>query len=226
MNRALPLYSQEHDYPLRRRPVWHWAEQFDLDWRKLFTSAAHEAKLQLGIIQPPPSAAAGRGPAGPGLSLLAAVSSGGQAPPVPPPRRARRRADQLRPITSVAAVQLWMLCYCRWVPNLDKNRGGRPADEACLRHLLTRLRTLEAQVESARDGVGVRRSVRSSVRASARGSVPPAPLPSAFHPFAICRTPTPLLSVTPGLMNTLVRNSIVTGDDDGLAAHRGRQYGL
>ncbi|KAF0292492.1 Myotubularin-related protein 10 [Amphibalanus amphitrite] len=213
---------KENDYPLRRRPVWNWAEQFDPDWRKLFTSAAHEVKLQLGLVQTPPTPA-GRGPVGPGLGLLAAVTGGGSGPPKPPPRRARRRADQLRPVTSVAAVRLWTLCFCRWVPTLDVGGGGRPAEEACLRHLLAQLRTLEAQVESARDGVGVRRSVRAS---AARGSVAPAPLPGAFHPFAACRAPTPLLSVTPGLVNALVRNSIITGEDGSLAAHRGRQYGL
>ncbi|XP_037079460.1 myotubularin-related protein 10-like [Pollicipes pollicipes] len=155
--------AKEHDYPLCRRPVWHWSAQLDADQRRLFKNP---------MYQP----------------------------------------------TSVAALRLWTRCFCRWVPNLDVVRGGRAADEECERRLRRQLDTLEAQLESKRAGVGVRRSARASAVEQ--------PLPNAFFPFVECRAPTPLLSVTPGLVNVLVRNSIVACDEDGLAAQRGRQYGL
>lgn len=201
---------QESDYPLRPRSVWSWSALYSPQHRQLFTNALWE-------LCPGAQAAAARArPAAAGYGLLAQLTRPAGAPPLPPPRRSRRPQDLLTPVTSAAAVRLWTLCYCRWVPSLDVAGGGAAAEEEVHRRLVTQLHTLQARVESVRAGVGVRQG---------RGSAAPQqPLPNAFHPYVHSRTPVPLLCVTPGLVNALVRSSIVAGDDDALAGHRARQH--
>ncbi|KPI97086.1 Myotubularin-related protein 10-B [Papilio xuthus] len=153
------------------RPVWDWGEQFSEQDQALFYNPLFTPDRP--AVPPSHNTHIGQGATGWRNSRTEAWQGAGAG-------QSGRGAGRLRACGSVGAVELWALCYERWLPPLDAPHAGRAHFHAYHWRLRAQIQQLSEKLSSL--------SIMNN-RLWSGEEVPEVPVPvgSRFFPFSLGR---------------------------------------
>lgn len=130
----LILCFQDHHNPLHLRSVWDWEEQFGAQDIALFRNPLFSVPLDTSAVN-------------------GSMSNSGTLPQISNLTLQESKSSRLPlPVNcGLSSLEMWMQCYCRWLPMLEIVGGGRPQVNFQTRLLVDEVTFLQNKLTALRN---------------------------------------------------------------------------